>query len=689
MLVMILPFLAPSDLHDLPFKIQPSYMKTSLAIAGVLFFMSMWLWLALKTEGIKIVNDRVYYPIVFFIVWCFVTLLWIEDGYLATVMLTQFTIMALVFFLTVNFINSKDKVILLLNAITVSLTLVSLIGLLQYYFIDVDAIQRLFTQIAKPAATFGNKNMASHFIVMTLPISVMLMLIAKNTYRITLYSLSTMVASWFLMYTMARQAYVAIAIETLLLLLFFTLDRWKNKKKSLLTLIDLKKNKLIAVMSISIFLIFAANFNNQGFNIDNNQNSKIAKIQSISIDGNNPRIPAWRNTFEMIKEHPFTGVGIGQWQVKYPLYYDRIMKDIIFNEKTRLRRLHNDYLEMYANVGLVGFLFLFWLAWLVIIKIFKILSDHNNEYRVYVLGLTLGMVGFMTVALFSFPIRVFFPAFILFIFIGVIFAINPKERVFIRIKKQYLFTIFLMVFIVAIFSTWKSFNWVFARHLNVVSAQLQVYNENDLALQKGLHSLSLNTKSPEYFYTTARAFHKLGEFSHAIQYYKKSIDISPFDTLVLLDLAVAYKDSKDKDMERKILEFILRFDSKNVLASARLTVNLSDSQMFRESTIVYKQMKTNFEYFKDRENFGPYHHDLAKTARFVRDYKYMEYVYKDLVRQFPIAENYTKLAATQFYFLDKKELGIHHYKKALGLNPKVTDYKEIKMLIEKYESSTE
>jgi len=679
-----MPFLAPLDLSKTPLLIAPSEMKITLGIFTVTSGLFIWLLICFKNKTIYFNKSQIYWPIFGFISWSFVSLLWVEDGYLAVVMLAQFSVFTLIFILTINVFDSCKKIDFFIKSIVISLTLVSIIGLLQYYFYNVDFVRHFFTQIVAPAATFGNKNFASHFVVMVLPLSLILLLISKNNRQIILYSISTAISSWFLIYTVARQAYVAISIEILLLLLFFALDKWKNEDKALLASINGKKNKSIAIVFILLFLTIAANFTNQGFS---SSNSKIAKIQSISVDRHNPRLPAWRNTIEMIKENPIIGVGVGQWQAEYPLYYDRVMKDIIFNENTRLKRLHNDYLEIFANFGIVGYVFLLWLLWLMIRKIWFILTNYKNEYRFYILGLTLGVTGFLVVAMFSFPIRVFFPAFLLFVFIGIISSINSKSSTY-RFNKKIYFLLIAILGLISIFFTEKSLDWVYARHLNVASASLQLYDEDKIAVKKGLESLSLNSLAPEYFYTTGRALHRSGEIDNAILFYKKSIDISPFNTLMLLDLSAAYKDKDDLLMERKVLNFILKFDLKNVQASARLVINLTSSKEFQKATIAYKNMKSNFEYFKDRSNFGPYHHDLVKTARFVRDYKYIEYVYKDLVKRFPIAENFTKLAAIQFYFLNNKKIGIHNYKKAIDLNPKVIDYKEINKLINKYESSS-
>ncbi len=70
------------------------------------------------------------------------------------------------------------------------MSIVTIIGLVQYYFPDNYLIQNVFAQVAKPSATFGNKNMASHFVVMVLPLSIVFLLSAKNNFVIARYSVA-------------------------------------------------------------------------------------------------------------------------------------------------------------------------------------------------------------------------------------------------------------------------------------------------------------------------------------------------------------------------------------------------------------------------------------------------------------------------------------------------------------------
>ena len=357
----IMPFMATSPW--LGIITSPDQFKSAWGISFIVTGLSWWVFNQIKSEEILVIKTDLYLPMFGFLTWCFITLWWVEDGYLAAMMLAQFSSFVIVFVLIVNAFKHFDLAIKTLRVLVFSMTIVSIIGLLQHYFPDNKIIEYMFIQAAKPAATFGNKNMASHFIVMTLPLSLMFVLESKTHIKIILYTLTTFIGSWFLMYTFARQAYVAIALELLVLIIFMVLDYYKNNHRALLYNISNKSTKIIAITGLVASLVLVTNLTDKGWNFGSGE--MVNTVKTINIDDGYTRLPAWRNTLEMIKDNPIAGVGIGQWSQSYPLYYDRVMKDVIFNEKTRLKRLHNEYLETFANVGLIGYMFLFWLLFLV------------------------------------------------------------------------------------------------------------------------------------------------------------------------------------------------------------------------------------------------------------------------------------------------------------------------------------
>lgn len=687
----IMPLLASSFLLIEDGLISsPDQLKSVWGIVFSMIGLSWWLLSQIRSGKIKVVKSSLYAPIFGFLFWCFLSLLWIEDGYLAAITLAQFSSFAVIFLLIVNVFKGFDLAIRTLKVLVVSMTVVSVVGLLQYYFPENNTIASMFMQAVSPGATFGNKNMASHFLVMVLPLSFVLLLTAKTNLKVALYSLALFVGSWFLMYTTARQAYVAIAVELIVLGVFFLLDQHQNRKQSLLNNLTNKFVKYIHIVGVAIFLVLVSNLGPDGWDFDSE--NKLNKVQSINLAGANARLPAWRNTLEMIKDNPVTGVGIGQWAQSYPLYYDRVMKDVIFNEKVRLKRLHNEYLETLADVGLVGYVFLLWLLFLITRKTLRTLSDVDNQYRTQVLGVTLGLVGFSVVAFFSFPIKVYLPAFLVFVYFSIILLsrdgfLSEGNIVNYRASKYSQMGLFFVV-LLTIFSVYYSYRWIMAYHYYTQSIVFYKANQDTLSLLAGLKALEYNKQSKLYYRHVGNVLSRKKQYKKAEPYFKKVVDISPFHTPALLNLALIYDDMGVKDLkkQRKVLEFVLSFDSKNIPALCFLIKNLALSNRAQDAAIVYGRLKNHFEYFKGRSNFGPYHDIVGPIAKSVGDYEYLKYIYQDAIDRFPIAKNYHKMATLEYDILKNRKSGIEFAKKALKIDPEI---EELKALIEKYESSTQ
>lgn len=699
--IIVTPFLTPVRL-DLGWpNLSPENMKTAWGVVSTTMLFTVWLIAQYRGSEFRVVRTKLYLPIFGFVFWSFITLLWVEDGYSASIMLAQFVSYALIFFIIINVFEER-RVPSVMRVLVAVMSVVSFLGLLQYYFSDVYIIKNLVSQTASPGSTFANKNMASHFIVMTLPLSFVLLLSARNKFNISLYSVTSLIGSWFLIYTFARQAYVAMVVELLIFLLVLALDNWKNKDRSLLKTAVHKKGKGVALIAILLFLSLAANFTDKGW--ESAEATKINKIQSIVETEGNPRLPAWRNTIEMIKDHPISGVGVAQWAAVYPRYYDRIMKDIIFNEDIRLRRLHNEYLEVLANFGLVGYVFLLWLLYLIVRRSLSVLLNSSNSSRGSMLAMVLGLTGFGVVSMFSFPIRVYLPAFLVFVYFALIYlSSTPNKKLFvvINLKGKILKLFLLLIFMSgSVFASKYAYNWLTAEHHSLYAKGFidEASKPNPLLSKEklyalasgaGLKALSYNKRESEYYSIVGSSLLLQNKPEDAIFFFKKAIDISPFNTGALLQLSLAYqmKPEPNLEMERKVLEFLLSFDPKNVKALALLVKNLATNNRGKDATIVYERLKRYFEYFKGRSGFGPYHSIVGITAVAVSDYKYAQYIYKDAIKQFPSsAENYYNLAVIESGYLKNYKEGAYLAKKALNLNPNMLNSDKAKILIDKYES---
>lgn len=681
--ITILVFISPVGLDWSPL-VSAISLKTAWGVISVSILFVLWIFSFSNKKTIFVKKSNLYYPILSFIAWCFISLFWVKSVYPAIVMLAQFVSYGLVFFLILNIYKNLKDAENLLKIIVASLVVVSVIGILQHYFVDNYFIQSIFVQAVGPSSTFGNKNLASHFVVIVLPISVIFFLTSKDKKNIGLYFISIIVSFWYLYLIQARQAHLAVLVELFAFLLFVVIDYIHNKDQSFVSTTILKKIKILPIFLVIVSMFLLSLFKNYEFNIN--------KVQLLNYESSlNARLPAWSNSLEMVKDSPIIGIGVGQWQVVYPVYYDRVRKDVIFDEKTRLRKLHNDYLEMFVNLGLVGYIFLFWLTLLVVKRVWLILSSVNNKDRLTVLGVALGLVGFGVILMFSYPVKAYLPVFIVLIYLGLIelsFINNYKKLSNYGYKFNKKILIFISILLVLLVVTY-SLRWVAAEHNYHLAKKYEKSKKFNLAIISGNNATKLNSLNARNNIVTGNVYLKSKDPSNAIKQFEQAIKLMPFNTLTLLNLASAYRMLENVEMEYKVLNMILDFDSKNVVASAKLARILTEKKQYREATTIFRKLKDNFEYFKNRSGFGPYHDIVAQVAIFVGDYQYARYIYNDALSREKNADNLMKLAALEFFNLKNLDTGVSLYVDAIKLDSNIQRFEKIENYIKGYELVTD
>ncbi len=110
------------------------------------------------------------------------------------------------------------------------------------------------------------------------------------------------------------------------------------------------------------------------------------------------------DTTKMVKDHPF-GVGAANWMFNYPLYRSHLTKRA-FNKKIQIQKVHNDYVQYLAELGLPGFLALLGLIIFqfkrLLFLIFKKSSYSDEDQKVLGLFLCCQLVAVCVMLFFSF-----------------------------------------------------------------------------------------------------------------------------------------------------------------------------------------------------------------------------------------------------------------------------------------------
>ena len=132
-IIALLPFVSPMGVDWSPL-VSAINLKTAWGIIGVSILFVLWIFTFADKKIITVKKTDLYYPILGFIIWCFISLFWVKSTYPAIVMLAQFVSYGLVFFLILNIYKNFKDAQNLLKTIVISLTIVSIIGILQFYF---------------------------------------------------------------------------------------------------------------------------------------------------------------------------------------------------------------------------------------------------------------------------------------------------------------------------------------------------------------------------------------------------------------------------------------------------------------------------------------------------------------------------------------------------------------------------
>jgi O-antigen ligase len=437
--IAILIFIAPlvcldTTHHDFNDLAQGLYIQT---VCGLMVL--LWLLDCLLIKKFEIKRSILYFPIVGILFWSGLSFLWATNISESWGVMYQWMACAVVFFVIYNIVKTPFESSVILFAIMTSMTYLIVIGFLQYFNPNFN----FYTQLVVPAATFGNKNMFCDYLIITLPISFYFFINGSDKTRLTLRIISGIVfvgGILVIVLSLTRAPMLAFPILFILFLFFLFLLKRKtpnnnilfSKQKSvlfivffvlfivsLLVLMNTGKteNKMLGLVKKikSIFVI--PEKDKEAFAIINNDRDERTEIESSTI-----RLIYWKNTLKMIEDRPWQGVGLYNWQIHYGEYRKASFSDSTYRPGSYLQKVHNDYLQILADLGLIGFSLFAWLIITAFIYFKRLFFSQvlDLENKLKVLSLILCIVGFGIQCTFSFLIVCSIPSFLLFIYLALL-----------------------------------------------------------------------------------------------------------------------------------------------------------------------------------------------------------------------------------------------------------------------------
>jgi O-antigen ligase len=143
--------------------------------------------------------------------------------------------------------------------------------------------------------------------------------------------------------------------------------------------------------------------------------------QELESESSRPIV--WKDTINLIKDFPISGTGLGTYIHIFPRY-KTISTRILYDHA------HNDYLEFFSEVGIVGVFIMLAGFGLFIIRIFRRWKERRDPY---VKGLTLGgLTGVIAILIHSitdFNLHIPANALLLAIILGLTFNVVNLKRI--------------------------------------------------------------------------------------------------------------------------------------------------------------------------------------------------------------------------------------------------------------------
>lgn len=122
------------------------------------------------------------------------------------------------------------------------------------------------------------------------------------------------------------------------------------------------------------------------------------EFETVSDGGVNRRL-IWNSTLKMIESEPVVGIGFGGYSVAIPRFDTS-------GGKYRLQQAHNDYLEILANGGIIGFALFAWFGVIVVRRISKNIWSRDRLRQASCFGAAIGIFGVLIHSFVDFGLHV-------------------------------------------------------------------------------------------------------------------------------------------------------------------------------------------------------------------------------------------------------------------------------------------
>ncbi|MCD4650768.1 MAG: O-antigen ligase family protein, partial [Candidatus Cloacimonetes bacterium] len=415
-------------------------------------------------------------------------------------------------------------------------------------------------------SVFTNRNLFSSALFVFIPFNLYAALSEKKSRIMGNINVGLSILIIILLKSRATWLALLIALLCIITLLLIRKDNIRMLRNILL-----QKRNLVTAIVILVAVVFGFCFMNSQFL---KKTTTVGRKDIVSTGTLKLRFQAWDKSWQMLKDKPVLGHGAGNWRLLLPKYeLGKIKRE---GKLFHWNRPHNDFLWVAAETGVIGGLAYISIFVMILFLGVRVLLREKEPDRAVLMLLTIcGIVGYLGIALFSFPRE----RIVQYMMIHVLFAVilsmdkplvfareaNPKKH---RAGESKPFsTIAVGCVLISLFVTFIGIyrdmadrkvvkighaHAEYSRILNGYQAKKIPANiagprlkEKHETIERIVDRLNPNLYNVDGFGKATRSY--LAElymmqdrYALAISEFQKSLKATPYDSSVLNNLAVAY-----------------------------------------------------------------------------------------------------------------------------------------------------
>jgi O-antigen ligase len=553
-------------------------------------------------------------------------------------------------------------------------TVVTVLGLLQFYF-RVDWVPQAFP----PSATFMNRNVAVSFVVAVWPLGLAL---AGRGRAVSPWAVTIACALMgaFVFHTFTKSGWLAASVQVALAAgAVLGMDRRSRAEHARL---------LGPGLAATLVLLVLVQITPEGLRprwweardaVALTLTAPISgpdrPLEKLSPDDRansiRSRRAIWSNTLVMVREHPVHGVGLGNHKVHYPRYARSAAVDPAFG-LAQLDYVHNDPLQLLAELGLVGFLLGAWTLTAVAKGLWRLQQSRRDPPLV--LALAVSLAGVLVDALFNFPFQRALPPVIVAVELGVLGGLLqvllPSPVVRTRLPVSALLSAAASLSVVALQA-----RVLIADHHVLLAREAEARRDWGTAEVASVRALRHDPSRREALFVRGRALLEQGDARTASVVLQRLLAAYPYDVAALGNLAAAQRALGQSRDARVTLERLLALWPEDVRAHVALARELEKAGDLRGAAAHHARAAA-----LDPRN-AAYAFDHGLAALRARDLTAAVGALREAMRRDPTSAPAAKALGVALLEQGRREEALPHLRRALELAPEMPDAARMRALL--------